>query len=32
MLKKAFLPNMADSVMMLMYKPHVSDGLFIEFD
>jgi len=33
MLKKGISsPNMADAVMMLMYKPHVSDGLFIEFD
>lgn len=33
MLKKGIQsPNMADSVMMLMYKPQVSKGLFIEFD
>lgn len=33
MLKKGIpSPNMADSVMMLMYKPTVKTGLFIEFD
>lgn len=33
MLKKGIpSPNMADAVMMLMYKPSVKTGLFIEFD
>lgn len=33
MLKKGIAsPNMADAVMMLMYKPTVETGLFIEFD